>query len=55
MHLVTEPSHAIELTTTPIHLGLGSRALPVEALDGTPASSGPTASRSPATVRRAAS
>lgn len=30
MHLVTEPSHAIDLIKTPIHLGLGSRALPVE-------------------------
>lgn len=30
MRLVTEHPEAIDLTTTPIHLGLGSRAMPVE-------------------------
>jgi quercetin dioxygenase-like cupin family protein len=29
MQLVTEPKEAIDLTTTPIHLGRGSRAMPV--------------------------
>jgi quercetin dioxygenase-like cupin family protein len=29
MQLVTEPTKAVDLTTTPIHLGRGSRALPV--------------------------
>jgi quercetin dioxygenase-like cupin family protein len=29
MELVTERTEAIDLTTTPIHLGLGSRALPM--------------------------
>jgi mannose-6-phosphate isomerase-like protein (cupin superfamily) len=30
MELVTETRSSIDLTTTPLHLGLGSRALPVE-------------------------
>ncbi|MQA17205.1 MAG: cupin domain-containing protein [Pseudonocardiaceae bacterium] len=30
MHLVSEPTHAVDLSTTPVHLGLGSRAMPVE-------------------------
>jgi hypothetical protein len=30
MELVTDCRGAIDLTTTPVHLGLGSRALPVE-------------------------
>lgn len=30
MKLVTEPRDAIDLTTTPVHLGLGSRALAVD-------------------------
>ncbi len=30
MRLVTDPTGAIDLVTTPIHLGLGSRAMPVE-------------------------
>jgi hypothetical protein len=30
MRLIAERSGAIDLTITPVHLGLGSRALPVE-------------------------
>ena len=30
MELITETTGAIDLTTTPIHLGLGPRAMPVE-------------------------
>jgi quercetin dioxygenase-like cupin family protein len=30
MELMTEPRGAIDLAATPVHLGLGSRALPVE-------------------------
>lgn len=30
MQLLTELTGAIDLTTTPLHLGLGSRALPIE-------------------------
>ena len=33
MELVTESRGAIDLTATPVHLGLGSRALPVEGLE----------------------
>jgi quercetin dioxygenase-like cupin family protein len=33
MELVTEPRGAIDLTTMPIHLGLGSRALAVEGFE----------------------
>jgi mannose-6-phosphate isomerase-like protein (cupin superfamily) len=33
MNLVTEPRDAIDLTATPVHLGLGSRALAVEGFD----------------------
>lgn len=30
MRLETEPATAVDLSSTPIHLGLGSRAMPVE-------------------------
>jgi mannose-6-phosphate isomerase-like protein (cupin superfamily) len=30
MQLLTERTGAIDITTTPLHLGLGSRALPIE-------------------------
>ncbi|WUT01046.1 cupin domain-containing protein [Streptomyces sp. NBC_00708] len=30
MRLVNDPRHAMDLRTTPVHLGLGSRAKPVE-------------------------
>lgn len=30
MQLVTARSRAIDLTTTPVHLGLGSRAMPIQ-------------------------
>ncbi|HZA78487.1 MAG TPA: hypothetical protein VE623_19075 [Acidimicrobiales bacterium] len=33
MKLVTEPRDAIDLTATPVHLGLGSRALAVDGFD----------------------
>jgi mannose-6-phosphate isomerase-like protein (cupin superfamily) len=33
MKLVTEPRDAIDLTVTPVHLGLGSRALAVDGFD----------------------
>jgi quercetin dioxygenase-like cupin family protein len=33
MELVTESRGAIDLTATPVHLGLGSRALPVEGFE----------------------
>jgi hypothetical protein len=37
MELVTEPRAAIDLTTTPVHLGPRSRALSVEGFEGTAA------------------
>lgn len=36
MQLVTEYANAVDLTATPIHLGLGSRAMPVEGFDWDP-------------------
>jgi len=33
MELVTEPRGAIDLTATPVHLALGSRALAVEGFE----------------------
>lgn len=36
MQLVTDPASAVDLTATPIHLGLGSRALPIEGFDWDP-------------------
>lgn len=37
MQLTTERKGAVDLTTTPIHLGLGSRALPIEGFAWDPA------------------
>lgn len=36
MQLVTEPINAVDLAATPIHLGLGSRAMPVEGFEWEP-------------------
>ena len=30
MQLISEPAHAIDLRATPVHLGLGSRAMPID-------------------------
>ena len=38
--LVTEPRAAVDLTTTPVHLGLRSRALPVEGFEWVPRAGG---------------
>lgn len=36
MHLSSEPTGAIDLAATPVHLGLGSRAMPVEGFSWEP-------------------
>jgi len=37
MKLITNPQAAVDLSTTPVHLGLGSRAMPMEGFAWDPA------------------